>query len=43
LQSLKLDPDQPIALQNIYQIYLLSNPLEAQKIAKRIAGLKGKK
>ena len=43
LQSLKLDPDQPIALQNIYQIYLLSNPLEADKIAKRIAALKRKK
>jgi len=43
LQSLKLDPDQPIALQNIHQIYLLSNPLEAQKIAKRIAALKGRK
>jgi hypothetical protein len=38
-----LDPDQAIALQNLYQIYLLSNPIEAQKIAKRIAALNIKK
>ncbi len=43
LQSLKLDPDQAIALQNLSQIYLLSNPVEAEKIAKRIAALKRKK
>jgi hypothetical protein len=41
--SLNLDPDQAIALQNLYQIYLLSNPIEAQKIAKRIAALNIKK
>jgi len=43
IRSLNLDPDQAIALQNLYQIYLLSNPLEAEKIAKRIAALKIKK
>lgn len=43
LKALQLDPDQILALKNLEQIYLLSNPIEAGKITKRIAALSSKK
>ena len=42
IKALNLDPDQLIALQNLYTIYSLSNPVEAKKMAKRIAALNPK-